>query len=319
MMATYNARLARLIVRLYPAAWRGRYAGEALDLLEARPPTWGDVGDLVFHMLYTHLRPELTLTGEESLRERLAILMRALRSSEVAVFCAFVTAIVAWLQFGGLIDGGPYAPLVDGGDSWPTIGITPGNALGTVMAVQSATVDLAFLGVLVGGLPLAVMAWRRAPHLRRYFLVPIAGVVGASLPVPIALLVVGPAATINLTFTTPITIAYFIWFVGLAALSTLTLARVILESELDDRLVRFAFVPSTLAAAALLLMLGTTVAWGILAHLQAPQLFDRSELTLGHATLTTWGIDVSIMAGAAVIAALATIRGVATQRATGLA
>jgi hypothetical protein len=167
--------LARHLVALYPSRWRAYYAEEALDLLMIRPPTWKDIGNLLFHALYTHLSPTLTLIGTESLAERLVMLMRALRSSEIMVFCAFVTAVVAWLQFGGLIDGGPYAALVDSAGVWPFIGFQPHNGLSAALAVQSAAVDLAFLAVLVGGLPLAVVAWRRAPHLRVWFLIPVAG------------------------------------------------------------------------------------------------------------------------------------------------
>jgi hypothetical protein len=310
------ACVARQLVRLYPGQWRARYADEVLDLLAERPPTWGDAWDLMGSVFYTHLHPDLALTGKESLYERLVALMRALRTSEIVIFWAFVAAVVAWLQFGGLVDGGPYQSLVGAGASWPPVSLDRSNGLSLAMAVQSAAADLAFLAVLAGGLPLAVAAWRRAPHLRRHFLVPVAGLVGAFLPVPIAFLVVGPVATINLTFTTPVTVAYFVWFVGLAAASTLAFSRVIAESDLDDRLVRFAFAPSVVATGALLLMLGATVAWGVAAHQEVPQLFDRSDLALGHATAASWAVDVLIMAVAALLAVLATVRGAVTRSAT---
>jgi hypothetical protein len=302
-------RVARRLVRLYPRAWRTRYAAEVLDLLEARPPTWGDAGNLVLHGLYTHLHPDLTLTGGESPVERLAVLMRALRSSEIAIFWAFAAAMIAWLQFGGLVDGGPYMPLTDSAGGWPFFGMSPANGISAALAVQSAAVDLAFLAVLAGGVPLAVAAWRRVPSLRRYFLVPVAAFIGAVLPVPIAVLLRGPVATINLTFTTPITDAYFVWFVGLAAVSALALGRVIAAGALDEGLLRFAFVPSLVATVALLLLLGATVAWGIAAHQEYPQLFDHAAVDLGHATVTSWMFDVLVLAGAACVAVLATIRG----------
>jgi hypothetical protein len=52
-------RLARAIVRCYPRAWRTRYEAEALDLLALRTPTWGDLGNLAYHALYTRLHPDL--------------------------------------------------------------------------------------------------------------------------------------------------------------------------------------------------------------------------------------------------------------------
>lgn len=315
MRAIVTMRLAQTILRLYPSQWRTRYEDEAFDLLTERPPTWDDVGNLVLHALYTHLSPNLTLTGEESLQERLVVLMRALRSSEITVFWAFVIAVIAWLQFGGLIDGGPYASLVNVASAWPLIGFMPANGLSAAMAFQSAAVDLAFLAVLAGGLPLAIAAWRRAPHLRQYFLIPVAGFVGAVLPGLIAIPFAGHKAVINLGFETPITDAYLVWFVALATLSTLALSRIIAKSDLDDRLVRFAFIPSIVAAGALLLMLGATVAWGLAAHQEFPQLFDQVDLTTGHVTITTWVIDVMVMTGAALVAILAIIRGAATRNA----
>ena len=47
------------LIRLYPAAWRARYEGELLDLLEERPPTFGDSLDLVRGALDARLHPEL--------------------------------------------------------------------------------------------------------------------------------------------------------------------------------------------------------------------------------------------------------------------
>jgi hypothetical protein len=302
--------LARALVRLYPAHWRRRYADELLDLLLRRPPTRGDITDLAGHLLYTHLHPDLALTGDEPYSERLDFLMRTLRSSEIIIFCSFVLMVIADFQFGGLVDGGPYAPLVGAGLSWPIIQFEPGNALSLTMAVQSAGLDLAFLAVLAGGLPLAIAAWRRSPRIRRLFLLPLAGFVLAILPLPIAFLLRGPVATINLTFETPITITYLCWFVLLAAVSVWAIVRAIVESDVPDRLFRFAVVPGVLAAVGLLVMLGATVAFGVIAHIQVPQLFDHSDASKGYVTLVTWAIDVALMAAAVLMALVAVVRGI---------
>jgi hypothetical protein len=74
--------------------------------------------------------------------------------------------------------------------------------------------------------------------------------------------------------------------------------------------------------AALVLLLGATVVWGLAAHQAYPQLFDHATLTLGHATIASWLLDVLVMAGAALAAVLATIRGAiggATAAASGSA
>lgn len=312
-----RTRLTRGLVACYPVAWRRQYASEMLAVLEARPPTWADMWNLTGHLLYSHLHPDLALTGEESPLERLALLMRTLRSSEIAIFAAFVAAIIAWLQFGGLVDGGPYMPLTNSAGTWPFVSISPANGISAALAVQSAAVDLAFLAVLVGGIPLALAAWRRSPSVRRLFLVPLAAFVLAVLPGPMALLIRGHVTTINLTFTTPITDAYFVWFVLLAAASTWALGRAISASVLDVRLLRLAYLTNAVAALALLVLLGSTIAWGIAAHQEFPALFDRGSPTLGYATVTSWAVDVLIMTVAALVAVLATLRG-ARSGSTGL-
>jgi hypothetical protein len=308
--ARLSLALAQVLVRLYPERWRRRYADELLDLLVRRPPTLRDIADLAGHLLYTHLHPDLALTGDEPYSERLDSLMRTLRSSEIIIFCSFVLIVIADFQFGGLVDGGPYASLVGAGLSWPIIQFEPGNALSLTMAVQSAGLDLAFLAVLVGGLPLAIAAWRRSPHIRRLFLLPLAGFFLAILPLPIAFLLRGPVATINLTFETPITITYLCWFVVLAAVSVWAIACAIVEGDVPDRLLRFAVVPGVLATVGLLVMLGATVAFGVIAHTQVPQLFDHSDPSKGYVTLITWAIDVALMAAAVLMAVFAVVRGI---------
>lgn len=307
--------LARLLLRCYPRLWRARFAEEARDLLATRPPTWADVGDLAGVALYTHLHPDVALTGEESLQERLVVLMRALRSSEFAVFWAFVIAVIAWLQFGGLVDGGPYQTVMGASTSWPLLTLDWRNPLNLTMDIVSAGVDLAFLGVLVGGLPLAMRAWRRTPHVRWLLLTPIVAAITAFLPAPIALLLVGPVAVINLTFNTPVTIGYLIWFVLAAVVSALAVTRAIAASDpeaRDARLLRFAFAPGAVVALGLLLTFGGVFAWGIVAHAQAPQLFDRGALMTGYASVTSWAVDVVALALAMLLAIASTLRGLAS-------
>jgi hypothetical protein len=310
MSGTPTGRLARYIVRLYPRAWRTRYAAEALDLLELRAPTWSDLGNLAYHVLYTWLHPDLLADGEGVAARGLAGLIRALWSREIAIFWAVVAAMVAWLQFGGLVDGGPYLPLVGSAGTWPFFGIRPANGISAALAAQSAAVDLACAATLAGGVPLMVAAWRRSPSVRRYVVVLLVTVVGAVAPVPVlAALIRGPAERINLTFATPITDAYCAWFVGLAVVSALALSRIVTDGKLGDGLLRYAFVPGLVATVALLLLLGATVAWGIAAHAEVPALFDRGDLAHGSATAVSWLLDVLVMAGAAGIALMATIRG----------
>ncbi len=301
--------LARFIVRCYPGAWRARYAAEAQDLLDLRAPNWGDVWNLAYHVLYTWLHPDLLADEDWLTAEGMARLTRTLRSSEITTFWAFVAAMIAWLQFGGLVHSGPHMPLVSSAGMWPFFGMRPTNGMSAALAAQSAAVELAFVATVAGGAPLAVAAWRRSPSVRRYFVVPLVAVVGAAAPVPMAALIRGHVATINLTFATPITDAYCAWFVGLAVVSALALSRVVADGELDDGLVRYAFVLGVVTTGALVLLLGATVGWGIAAHVELPGLFDRGDIARGSATAASWLLDVLVMAGAVGMALLASIRG----------
>jgi hypothetical protein len=65
-------RLARCIVRCYPRAWRTRYEVEALDLLAMRTPTWGDLGNLAYHAVYTRLHPDLLAAIPEARESAMA-------------------------------------------------------------------------------------------------------------------------------------------------------------------------------------------------------------------------------------------------------
>lgn len=88
--------LARHIVRLYPHAWRERYAAEALNLLELRAPSWGDVANLAYHALYTRLHPDLLGEGSEPAYGTLAGLLRGVWSYDVATVWTFGVAMRAW-------------------------------------------------------------------------------------------------------------------------------------------------------------------------------------------------------------------------------
>jgi|GEM_PF-6787850 len=82
---TWAWRLARAIVRCYPRAWRTRYEAEALDLLALRTPTWGDLGNLAYHALYSWLHPDLLADDVGSAAGGLAALTRLVRAGERAI------------------------------------------------------------------------------------------------------------------------------------------------------------------------------------------------------------------------------------------
>jgi hypothetical protein len=59
----------RWVVRLFPAAWRRRYADELTALLEVRPPSFRELIGLLYCALDAHLDPQVSDGGEFSFME----------------------------------------------------------------------------------------------------------------------------------------------------------------------------------------------------------------------------------------------------------
>jgi hypothetical protein len=310
MSTTMTRRLAPIIIRCYPRAWRARYAAEALHLLELRAPTWADLGDMAFHVLYTWLHPDLFEGGEGDGAggggEERTGLAATLRSSEIAIFWAVVTTMLAWAQLGRLANGDDALPLAGMVGAWPLFGTRPATSVGEALAVQSAAVDLVCVATLMGGVPLLMVAWRRSPSVRRYFVVPVAALIAAVAPLCVVAMIHG-AGVIDAPVATPRTALYFAWCVGLVVASTVALSRIVIEGQLDDGLLRYAFVPAVVATLALLL--ATTVTWGIVAGAEIPRLVDSATVARQATIAAPWLLDVLVMTGATSMAIVATIRG----------
>jgi hypothetical protein len=308
MSKTVARRLAPIIIRCYPRAWRARYAAEALNLMELRAPTWGDLGDMAFHVVYTWLHPDLLEDGDDDRAEERAGPAPTLRSSEVAIFWAVVTTMLAWAQFGSLASADHTLSLGGVLGALPIFGMRPTTGVSAALAVQSAAVDLACVATLLGGVPLLVGAWRRSPCVRRYFVVPLIALIGAVAPVCIVGVIRGAVVT-NPTDATPLTTIYFVWCVGLVVVSTLALTRIVVDGQLDDSLLRYAFVLAVVATGALLLLVITTITAGIAMHGELPRLLDSAAIARQAAMAAPRLLDVLVMTGATGMAVLATIRG----------
>src|SRR5579885_3392735 len=82
--------LIRWLLRLYPRAWRERYADEITLVLAAHRVTLWTALDMLLGALDARLHPDLLPGTVVSVAQRL-------RNSEVAVFCAVVLFCLAWL------------------------------------------------------------------------------------------------------------------------------------------------------------------------------------------------------------------------------
>jgi hypothetical protein len=308
--------LTTLLLRLYPHDWRARYGDEFQAVLEARPLTATDALDVALNALDARLNPDLVFTTTP-LSERMLHLMQKLRSAEITIFAAWIAFVVAGLRFYGLMDDSVYAA---SGRPVPGLGVrfdpdlsNPRVLAWNVLAAGSA---IALAAILVGGLPIAYAAWRRSPQVRRLFLVPVAAFVAILLPPGIAIALNRAGIShgpIGIATNLAANVSYSVLFIAAAVASTWAVARAVNRSEINDRVLRFAYLPGVVATLAMALMLGATVAWGVFAHIQHPQLFDSGDFLASSPTLASWAVIVAVMAIATAVAAVGCIRGMAAR------
>lgn len=303
---------ARLLL-LYPVRWRVRYGDEFLAVLEAYPLRPRDLFDIAFNALDAHINPNLAI-ADTTLTERMRRIMQKLRSLEITVFAAWIAFVVAGLHFYSLMDDSPYLSLTGLGGG-PGLVVDFGKPMNIAWDVLGGGSAIALLAVLVGGLPLAYAAWRRAPQARRFFIVPVVAFVAVVIVpiISVSLLIITKHGPVQPLVNPGITLGYGALFIAAAAASVWAVARAISQTVLPEGLVRFAVVPSLVTVLAMALMLGATLAWGVYAHMQLPATFDSANFFTGYPTLLSWGVDVVVMSIATGIAAASAIRGIGAR------
>ncbi len=291
---------------LYPRAWRVLYEEEFRAVLDRQPPSLPALLDVATGALDAHLHLDQRIGRR---RTPLA----TVQTTALTVLCAYIACLVAVCHFGALVDDGPYAFNMAAGHPGPLLDLDLRNPLSVAADALAVGALGAALALLIGGAPLVLTVWTRAPQRRRLFLGPPLAAVALLLPPVVALiahlLTAGAVSTTALfTPNTLVGAAYTLWVVAAAGAGTVAIVRALGRDTLDARCVRFAFVPSVAATGALLLMTGATLAWGVVAHLQAPHLFDAVTFQAGYATVLPWAIIVALMGGASAAAVRAVVR-----------
>jgi hypothetical protein len=294
------------IVRLYPRAWRALYEEEFRAVLEDQRPTLASVLDVAAGALDAHLHLD-ERTGRT--RSPLA----TLQATTLTVLCAYAVCVVALLHFGSLIDDGPYAFNMAAGHPGPLLELDLANPLSAAADLLAVGALSAAIFLFIGGAPLAITAWTRAPQRRRLFLgPPLAGV--AMLVPPMVNLVAhvlskgAVSTTVLFTAGTPLGTAFTAWIIVCAGAGTVAIVHALGREALDERRLRFAYLPSVGASASLVVITAATISWGVAAHLRAPTLFDAMTLWARHATVLWWVLIVALMAGASATAVRAVLR-----------
>ena len=264
-------RCARLLLRLYPAAWRARYGEEVAAVLAQHTVSMWTLFDVLVGACDAHLHPDL-------LPESLVSMSHRIRGGEIAVFCAFVLFCLAWLPLQQMRDPLPV---------WEST-VRTHPEIRTALDVVNAAGLLALLAILVGGVPILYGTLRAATRARRWgvllhFVVPL---LLLALLVVYALLASGAWAqrvSSHSQDLTPLAVALQLGFVALFLLavagSVAAIAWAVSRSDLSERVLRFALVPATVATAALTAALLATAALTALTLSEAPQL--DSPQTMG--------------------------------------
>lgn len=284
-----SQRWAQRLLRLYPRAWRERYGDEVAAVLAQHRVSLWTLLDMLLGAYDTHLHGDL-LPG------RLVSMAHRIRSSEIVVFCAFVVFCLAW---------GPMQQMRDPLSVWEsTVQIHP--EIRTALDVVNSAGLVALLAVLAGGIPILIGTIRAAASARRWDVLLL-----FTIPFVMVAIVVGYALLASGTWTqrvapgsqdiTPLAAALQLGFVGLCLLTVIlsvgAVARVVSQSDVSDRVLRFALVPATVVTVALVGALAAVAALAALTISEAPQL--GSPPTMG---------IVLALALAAVVLALAGLK-----------
>ena len=298
--------LARELAGLYPRAWRERYEEEFLALLEQKTVSLSDLLDVALGVLDAWLKPQMTSEG-------VTIVIARMRTSVLAVLWAWVGVAVAGVGFQKMTE---YEDFVEAARR----NVVVGAAFDAVVA--GAVVALA--AVLVGGLPIALVAMRRALAEGRkdvplLFCVPplsLVGFVGYTLllvkVIYTALGSVPVHAALNVTLFLSLVGAFLLAAVASAAAITAAVGR----SDVRERPFRFALYAAVVAALAMGVVLFGTLVWGLALRASAPALFSGSDGILDTSTAATWLAIVAVMSASAGAAAFAVVRGLRALRAT---
>ena len=256
---------ARWILRCYPRAWRKRYAEEMRVLLQEHPVSLWTLLDLLRGALDAHLHPNL-LPGE------IMTMAARLRTSEIVIFCTFIFYACLWFVVNGVRD-----PL----SVWePTIQAHP--AISLADSILNASMGIALLAVILGGVPVLLSIVRQAFQNREWrqlvlLSVPLVAVV---LIVVYGLLASGMWAqrTVPQNVNAPLTPLAIILQVGFLLLllvavvgSSAGLMLAVRRSQLSERLVRFALLAAAIVTLAMVVGTGATLLLSVLILTQAPQ------------------------------------------------
>jgi hypothetical protein len=292
-------RLERLLVGLYPRAWRERYEEEFVAMLEQRPASPSDLVDVALGALDAWVRPQVVSEGGR-------LVIPRMRSSLLVVLWAWVGFVAAGVGFQKMSE---YEEFVSAARENPVVGIS----FETV--VVGAVVALA--AIVVGGAPIVLAAIREALAEGRrdvplLFCVPLFSAAAFVGYVLVLGKIIYPSLG-RLAVHDALNVMLFLSLMGAfllaAAASAAAVSVAVSRCEIGARFYRIALFPGTLAALAMGVVLAATVVWGLALRAQAPALFSGDEGVLATPTVASWLAIVAVMAVCACASSAAMVRG----------
>ncbi|MFI5274143.1 MAG: hypothetical protein ACHQ4H_14000 [Ktedonobacterales bacterium] len=285
------------LLRLYPTAWRARYGEEFAALLDDEPPTFFGLLDVLLGALDAHIAPVDT-------NGRILRMLHRPRRSAIIVFCAYIAFVLAGLSYNQSIE-----------DDIRMLNSAHTNISLAYHVVYFAA-PLSLLAVLAGGLPIGLAVALKALRERRrdlllLFAVPplaLAAWLGWTL---VILTVIAPANR-GTTVHQPLGAAVFVSWGGLFVLaaiaSTAAVSVAISRCELEPRGVRVALGPAAAATLLMAVMLAAVVAWGLFVRATVPAYLTQLSGPFGLTESVYWLVEVTVMAIATLVAAIALLR-----------
>lgn len=282
------SRLAGIILRLYPAAWRERYREEYEALLEDHGVGAGTLADMLGGVLDAHVREIAAAPPERRQRSALAACLWGVAAAAVAV--AGFAKMVEYDDFASA--AARHAPVAAGRD---------------LIFAGAAIVALA---VCVGGLVVAAALWRDLGRDEGSDLVrPLAAAVAAT-----ALIAAGPPVLAVYAHTAsprpphdPRTLAVVAAWLGASALGGIVAlagaGRILRRVPLRPRELHRSMTAAWIAAGGMCVIALGLGLWGIALATEAGRVFHLSDGgILATPTFATWGLEAVLGAGAAAFA-----------------
>lgn len=253
----------RWLIRLYPRIWRERYEEEMRALLEEHKMTMATFFDLVFGAIDAHLNYDGDLKGR-------SLMVNQKRSSIVMIFCSFVIYGLGWSLLQRLTDPMPQYQTV--AHSHPLFNV--------LFYTDFFSGCLAFLALMLGGLPLIVFSIKRAlSQKQKNVLLPFGIAVGSLIVFLVSTAIVANWHTIGFV-TRPYVFfgCYFVVFLLLLIIGTASIALVIARTDFKLSVLKFVTIPKIILLGCIVISIITSATLMICIFSSAPQLFHSQDV-----------------------------------------